>query len=79
MAKETEIKVAFTRAIKQDPRRGQIVTAADFVRELAKVNHHWSLRQANEWIVLYQRSFRDYTDHEGENKVYFMMNMGGVR
>lgn len=79
MPRDYDIRSAFVIAIKQDPVRGQVVSAADFVRELEKVNHHWSLRQANEWISFYQGSFRDFTPHEGENKVYFLMNMGGVR
>ncbi|WP_435952758.1 DNA polymerase V [Dryocola sp. BD626] len=79
MARDYEIRPAFVKAIKTDPVRGQVVATADFVAELEKYNHYWSLRQANDWIAFYQGSFRDFTAHEGENKVYFLMNMGTVR
>lgn len=79
MARQLDVRIAFVNAIKIDLKLGQVVTAADFVRELEKVNHHWSLRQANEWIERYQGFFRDYTDHEGDNRVYFMLNMGYVK
>ena len=78
MPRHSDIPVAFRNAIKRDPKRGQIVSARDFVAELAKVNHFWSLSQANGWIKHYQICFRDFTDHEGEDKVYFMMNMGRI-
>lgn len=79
MPRQSDIPIAFISAIKQDHKRGRVVSTQDFVTELAKLNHNWSLKQANEWIKYYQGSFRDYTDHEGEDKVYFLMNMGYVR
>lgn len=79
MPRYSDIKGAFVDSIEQDPKRGRIVTTERFVQELAKVNHYWSLRQANEWIEGYQSFFRDYTDHEGEDKRYFLKNMGYVK
>ncbi|TNV19022.1 DNA polymerase V [Buttiauxella sp. B2] len=79
MPRRSDIIIAFKCAIKFDPERGQIISTRDFVSELNKLNHFWSLRQANEWITYYRGSFRDYTDHEGEDKDYFLMNMGYVR
>ncbi|WP_237929994.1 DNA polymerase V [Buttiauxella sp. S19-1] len=78
MPRQSDIPIAFINSIKRDPKRGQIVATRDFVSELAKLNHFWSLRQANEWISYYQHSFRDFTDHEGDDRVYFMMNMGRI-
>lgn len=79
MAKYSDIKGAFINSITLDPKKGQIVTTERFVTELAKVNHFWSLREANEWITHYQGFFRDYSDQEGESKRYFLKNMGYVK
>jgi len=79
MPRYSDIKVAFIKSITLDPKRGQIVTTVRFVEELGKVNHHWTLQQANEWIEHYQSYFRDYSDHAGEDKRYFLQNMGYVR
>ncbi len=79
MPKYSDIKGAFIRSVKQDPKKGQVVTTERFVAELAKVNHFWSLREANEWIKHYQGFFRDYSDQEGEGKRYFLKNMGYVK
>ncbi len=76
MARGYEIKTAFINALKTDLKRGRVVSAADFVRELERLNHHWSLRKANDWIAYYQPFFCDYTPHEGDNRVYFLRNMG---
>lgn len=79
MARDYEIRAAFVSAIKTDAKRGQVVATSDFVAELEKVNHYWSLGQANKWISFYQSFFRDYTDHDGDDKVYFLMSMGYVK
>ncbi|MFB0711911.1 hypothetical protein ACEU59_12135 [Buttiauxella noackiae] len=79
MARDYEIRAAFVNAIKTDVKHGRIVAASDFVRELENFNHYWSLAQANKWIAFYQPFFRDYTDHEGDNKVYFLANHGYVK
>ncbi|WP_259461987.1 hypothetical protein [Enterobacter sp. R1(2018)] len=55
------------------------MATSDFVAELEKFNHFWSLGQANKWISFYQSFFRDYTDHEGEDKVYYLISMGYVK
>ncbi|MBF7954584.1 hypothetical protein [Rahnella victoriana] len=79
MPRYSDIKGAFIKSITLDPKRGQIVTTVRFVEELGKVNHHWTLQQANEWIEHYQSYFRDYSDHERGDKRYFLQNMGYVR
>lgn len=78
MPKNSDIREAFVRSITRDHKRGQVVTTGRFVSELAKLNHFWSKQEANDWIVRYQTCFRDYTDHHGDDKSYFMMNMGYV-
>ena len=79
MPKYSYIKGAFIRSVTQDPKKGQVVTTERFVAELAKVNHFWSLREANECITHYQGFFRDYSEQEGESKRYFRINMGYVK
>lgn len=78
MPRNSDVRLAFTRSITRDSKRGQVVTTARFVQELVKENHFWSLREANDWIERYQTYFRDYSDFDGENKHYFLMNMGYV-
>ena len=79
MARNSDINVAFRNIITRDPKKGNVVTTVRFVQELAKVNHFWSLREANEWITHYQGLFRDYSDQECESKRYFLKNMGYVK
>ncbi|MBU9812359.1 hypothetical protein J1785_21840 [Rahnella sp. SL6] len=78
MARYSDVKVAFINSITRDPKRGNVVTTVRFVQELAKLNHYWSKQEANDWILRYQEHFRDYTEHHGEDKCYFMRNMGYV-
>ena len=72
MPKYSDIKGAFINSITLDPKKGQIVTTERFVAELAKVNHFWSLREANEWITHYQGLFEDNTNQEVQSKCYLL-------
>ena len=78
MARSSDVREAFVRSIAIDPKRGQTVATVRFVQERAKLNHYWSKQEANDWITRYQTYFRDYTDHHGDDRCYFMMNMGYV-
>ncbi|MBU9823650.1 hypothetical protein J1783_01440 [Rahnella sp. L151-1A] len=78
MPKNSDIREAFVKSLTRDHKRGQVVTTARFVSELAKLNHFWSKQEVNAWIERYQTYFRDYTDHHGEDKCYFLKNMGYV-
>ena len=78
MAKYSDIGTAFGAAVKREPNGRLVVTSVDFVRELGKLHHDWSLEQANKWIAHYQTYFRDYTPHEGEDKRFFMIGMGRI-
>lgn len=71
MPKYSDIKGAFIRSVTQDPKKGQVVTTERFVAELAKVNHFWSLREANEWITHYQGLFRDYSNKSARVSAIF--------
>ncbi|MGQ7158997.1 DNA polymerase V, partial [Escherichia coli] len=59
MARRYEIPGAFTAAIKKAPNGLQTVSTQDFVTQLAKVNWHWSLHEANKWIEHYVTTFKD--------------------
>ena len=77
MPRRYEIETAFTAAIKIEPNGRRTATTRDFVHELEKVNWHWSLSEANRWIAAHTRTFRDITDHEGEDRTWFQFNYGG--
>lgn len=77
MPRDYEIKGAFVSAIRGMPGGGRIVTTQDFVRELERVNWHFSLREANQWIKTNTTTFRDVSTQEGEAKTYQQFNPNG--
>ncbi|KGT87464.1 hypothetical protein NG99_23240 [Erwinia typographi] len=79
MARIDDIHNAFNDSIKVEPSGRRTVATTDFVRELHRHNHDFSLREANIWIEHYQCCFRDITPHEGEARIFYLMNMGYVR
>ncbi len=79
MAHIDDIHNAFNDSIKVEPSGRRTVATTDFVSELQRQNQDWSLREANIWIEHYQDCFRDITPHEGEARIFFLMNMGSVR
>lgn len=79
MARRTDIRPAFVRAIILDGRGRQVVTTSAFQRELDAVNHYWTLQQCNQWIRREQNMFRELIAETGENRTYALLNMGYVR
>jgi len=79
MARECEKNGAFDSAIKRSPQGRLTVTSVDFAAELARRNWHLSLREANEWIEFYARTYTDISTEEGENRTYFLYNGNGRR
>lgn len=77
MPRYHEIPVAFKKSITTDPAGRRIVRTEDFVRELAALNHHFTLRQANQWIEHYQSSFSDISTEEGEKRTFHMFTVYG--
>lgn len=77
MPRVYEIEGAFRAAIQIEPSGRRIVTSKAFVRELEKVNWRWSLKQANAWIEAYVTTFRDVSDHEGEDRTFQLFNPNG--
>ncbi|MGQ7076151.1 DNA polymerase V, partial [Escherichia sp. SP-MK2] len=47
------------------------------VTQLAKVNWHWSLHEANKWIEHYVTTFKDISPNEGENRLFMLYNPNG--
>ena len=77
MPRDYEIKDAFVNAIKREPSLGYVVTTQDFVRQLERVNWHFSLREANQWIKANTVTFRDVSTQEGESNTYQQFNPNG--
>ena len=72
-----EIEGAFRSAIQIEASGRRTVTTQAFVNELGKVNWHWSMKEANTWIECYVTTFRDVTDHEGEDRIFQLFNPNG--
>lgn len=70
MPRYYEIPIAFRNSIVHELGGRRIVRTTDFVRELAALNHHWSLKEANRWIEHYQCSFKDVSTEEGERRTF---------
>ncbi|AIX48822.1 DNA polymerase V [Pantoea sp. PSNIH1] len=77
MPREYQIKEAFISSIKREPSGRSTVTTADFVEELKRVNWHFTLKQANDWIRSHTTTFRDASTQEGENMTWFRFNPNG--
>lgn len=77
MAREYEKEVAFRNAIKIDQRGRRTVTTVDFVEELAKLNWHFTLKEANRWVEIYTSTFRDVSTKEGEERTFQVFNSNG--
>ncbi|EGM0645140.1 DNA polymerase V [Escherichia coli] len=65
---------AFNRSITREPSGRKIVRTSAFVRNLAALNHDMSPDEANRWIRLNARTFRDASTEEGDDKLWFQFN-----
>lgn len=74
MTRYDDIGTAYRQSIKVDQRGRRTVTTIDFVQALARYNHIWTLRQANEWIEIYQCSFKDVSTEEGDRRTFQLFN-----
>jgi len=77
MPRDYEIKDAFRLAIKRDPRGRFTVSTLDFVKELQKLNWHFTAREANRWIESHKSDFRDISVAEGEERTFQVFNPNG--
>lgn len=79
MARESDIHLAFVRAITLDGRGRRVLTTAVFQKQLEEVNHVWTLQECNRWIRYYQNFFFELVTEQSENKTWALRNMGYVR
>ncbi|WP_458646109.1 hypothetical protein [Citrobacter portucalensis] len=77
MPRYYEIEPAFFAAVQVAANGKRTVTTADFVKALANVNWHWSMKQANEWIEMSVSTFKDVSTQEGENRTFLLFNPNG--
>lgn len=77
MPRQYEIECAFRAAVKVEQTGRRTVTTQDFVKQLEAVNWNWSLKQANNWIECYVTTFRDISDHAGEDRTFQLFNPNG--
>lgn len=68
---------AFNRSITREQSGRKIVRTSTFVRNLASLNHDLSLDEANRWIRMHARTFRDASTTEGDDKLWFQFNPNG--
>ncbi|EKJ4653666.1 hypothetical protein PG229_001458 [Escherichia coli] len=78
MPRQSDINSAFQAAIQLNPKGYRCLRSSDFIRELAKVHHHFTLADANEWVKYYQPDFADKTQDQSENRYWILRNMGRV-
>nr|DAI87043.1 MAG TPA: hypothetical protein [Caudoviricetes sp.] len=68
---------AFHKSVTREPSGRKVVRTSDFVRNLAELNHHLSLAEANRWVRTYARTYRDASTYEGEDRIWFQFNPNG--
>lgn len=78
MPRDSDIPIAFNRAIKRDASGCLMVTSAAFRANLATVNHYWTLELCNKWIARHQTGFKDVTDGDADERTYYLRNMARV-
>lgn len=78
MPRQSDINAAFHAAIQLNPKGYRCLHTADFIRELAKANWHFSQADANDWIERFQSGFVDKTPDGSENRYWILRNMGHV-
>lgn len=77
MPREYEKETAFRNAIKRDHKGRYTVTTVDFVKELERLNWHYSLKEANRWVEVHTTTFRDVSTKEGEERTFQVFNPNG--
>lgn len=79
MARQYEIKTAFSAAVQLNPKGYKYLKTSDFVSQLAKVNWHFTRAEANEWIERHQLDFCDKTTADTDDRYWILRNMGRIR
>ncbi|MGJ0191394.1 DNA polymerase V [Pantoea sp. RRHST58] len=78
MLREYEKETALRNAIKRNQQGRYIVTTVNFVKELAKLNWHFTLKEANRQVEIYTSTFRDVSTKEGEERTFQVFNRNGA-
>ncbi|WP_241336619.1 hypothetical protein [Escherichia coli] len=78
MPRDSDIPIAFNRAINRDASGCLMVTSSAFRACLAAANHYWTLELCNEWIARHQTGFKDVTDDDADERTYYLRNMARV-
>lgn len=68
---------AFHKSAIREPSGRKVVRTSTFVRNLVAFNHDLSRDEANRWIRLNARTFRDASTEEGDDKFWFQFNPNG--
>ncbi|MBZ7262499.1 DNA polymerase V [Klebsiella oxytoca] len=77
MARNSDIEIAWRKAIVIEQTGRRTVTTSRFLRELAEHGWVWSPRQANKWIEHYVTTFRDVSTQEGDERTFQLYNPNG--
>jgi len=77
MARYSDIKIAFVKAIRREQSGKETVSTQEFIDQLNDVGWNMSLLSANEWIRSNTHTFRDVSTDEGEAKVFQRYNTNG--
>lgn len=78
MLREYEKETAFRNAIKRNQQVRYTVTTVNFVKELAKLSWHFTLKEANRQVEIYTSPFRDVSTKEGEERTFQVFNRNGA-
>lgn len=78
MLREYEKETAFRNAIKRNQQGRYTVTTVNFVKELAKLSWHFTLKEANRQVEIYTSTFRDVSTKEGEERTFQVLNRNGA-
>lgn len=77
MPRRYDIETAFRSAVVVERSGRRTLRTVDFVRELKRVNWHFSLREANAWIESSVSTFKDISPTEGEKRLFMLYNPNG--
>ncbi|MDT0177712.1 DNA polymerase V [Enterobacter sp. BRE11] len=78
MLREYEKETALRNAIKRNQQGRYTVTTVNFVKELAKLSWHFTLKEANRQVEIYTSTFRDVSTKEGEERTFQVFNRNGA-
>ncbi|AMG58322.1 DNA polymerase V [Pantoea vagans] len=72
MPRDYEIMMALRQAIKHDVEGRFTISTLDFVKELGRMNWHYTLNSANKWIETHTATFHDISLTDGDERVFLV-------